>query len=325
MNDFHPIKLETFEEFPYQLVEWKLHDKCNYNCSFCGDENKLGRMGWFDHETNKKIVDSIANSKTNKPLWVQLTGGEPTLYPKYLDLLKYMKEKGLLIKMISNASRTIRWWKELRDAKVVDNIAFTFHSEQKADYKHVAEVSNLFLEEETVTVIAVTYVASSLSYALEGTEYLIENTGSYVSMNAMDFDSFRIDETMVSEEQFNKILNDYNLAYGKLMNVKKKSPIPREWYPVATTNVTYNDGSTQNKDVTQMMKLGENRFKGWLCEAGMDTMHIDGNKKFRGGCRRDATTFEPDKLTFFDKPFICDVADCYCAMDMITTKIKISE
>lgn len=321
----NPIKLQTFSEFPYQLVEWKLHDKCNYNCSFCGDENKLGKVGWFDFDTNKKIVDSIVASKTDKPLWVQLTGGEPTLYPKYIELLRYMKEQGLLVKMISNASRTLRWWKQLRDAQVVDNIAFTFHSEQQADYKHVAEVSNLFLDEETVTVIAVTYVASSLAYALEGTKYLVENTGSYVSMNAMDLETTRIDENIVSEEEFNQILNEYNLAYGKLMNVKKKSPIPREWYPVATTTVTYEDGSYEVKDVTQMMKLGENKFKGWLCKAGMDTMHIDGNMAYRGGCRRDATVFEPDKLKFFDKPFVCDVEDCYCAMDMITTKIRNTE
>ena len=325
MNKPFPIKVETFVEAPYKLVEWKLHDKCNYNCSFCGDENKLGIFGWQDLETNKKIVDGIVNGCKGKPYWIQLTGGEPTLYPKFLELVTYMKQQGAMIRLISNASRTIRWWKEVRDAGVLDIAALTFHSEQQADYRHIAEVSNLFLDEETITVIPITYVPGSLEYALEGAKYLTENTGSYISMNAMDLRNKTEDAKTFCEESFEEVLTKYNLAYGELMDKKKPSPIPKEFLSVNHTTVTYNDGSSELKDVTLMMKTGENKFEGWLCHAGMDSINIEPNMKFRGGCKRGGTNMEKGSFSFFDKPFVCDIDACFCAMDMITTKIRISD
>jgi|688.fasta_scaffold315465_2 organic radical activating enzyme len=320
-----PIKVQAYaDEFPYKLVEWKLHDKCNFNCSFCGDENKLGILGWLDLEANKAIVDSIVKSAKGSPLWIQLTGGEPTLYPNFIELLTYIKQQGAMIGLISNGSRTIRWWKLLKETKLIDLLFITFHSQQKADYKHIAEVTNLFLDEETVTINAVTYIEDSIDYAIEGIEYLIENTGSAISTNAMDFGSdSRLTETSIGAEKFNKIVNDYNIILGKNSQNKKQSTIPSHLMPFRSlVTIEYSDGSYQEKDVTQMMKLGENRFQDWTCFSGIDTMVIENGIKFRGGCKRDATTFESGNLTFFDKPFKCDVDDCYCAMDMITTKIK---
>lgn len=316
------IKIEKHQEFPYNLVEWKLHDKCNYDCYFCGDENKLGKFGWSDLETNKTIVDSMVASAT-KPLWVQITGGEPTLYPKFLELVTYMKSKGIYVRVISNGSRTLRWWKEMREADVLDIVFLTFHSQQQADYKHIAEISNLFLDSDAITVIPITYVPSSLGYAIEGAKYLVENTGSYISMNAMDLRPKPDEDKKFNEDEFEKALVEYNTAYGKLLTIKKQSSIPEELLkdPNSTT-IYYNDGTNEVKDVTLMMKLGENKFQDWTCYAGMDTMNIDGTFKYRGGCKRDKTKFEPGNLTFFDKPFKCDVDSCYCAMDMITTKIK---
>lgn len=320
----NPIKVEAHEKFPYKLVEWKLHDKCNYNCSFCGDENKLGKVGWANLETNKKIVDSIIKSAEGKPLWIQITGGEPTLYPNFIELARYIKQEGAYLSIITNGSRTVRWWKEFSDADLADVIYITFHSEQLADYYHLTEVTNLFLDKETIIINVITHVADSIEYALLGAEYLRENTGGFISMNAMDFGTSSITEQDIGKHNFDKVVNEFNISVGKRFeNEKKKTSIPPEHLPIrAGTTITYDDGSTEIKDVTQMMKLGENKFKDWMCYAGVDSMNIENNVKSRGGCKRDPVSFTPDTLTFFDKPFACDVTDCFCAMDMITTKIK---
>jgi hypothetical protein len=315
----NPVRTQTFDTLPYRIVEWKLHDKCNYNCSFCGDEHKLGLIGWKDFEENKRIIDSIAKACEGKPYWIQLTGGEPTLYPKLIELMQYMREKGAMVRMISNGSRTIRWWTRLRDAKVIDSLLLTFHSQQEASYSHLAEVSNLFHDEPTDVINLVTCVASSVDLALEGTEYLIENTGSMISMNAMDLVDSRVDETTIGVDRFER-LKEYSLAYGKLIDTKTPPTIPKEYMQALNTIITYDDGSSEEKDVTLMMKTGENQFKDWYCEAGIDSMNIEVNVKSRGGCRRDPTPFDPDTLSFFDKPFKCDVKSCYCAKDMILTK-----
>lgn len=319
-----PIKVQAYDKFPYKLVEWKLHDKCNYNCPFCGDENKLGKVGWNDFETNKAIVDSIVDSANGEPVWIQITGGEPTLYPKFIELVSYAKQRGAYVSVISNGSRTIRWWKELREANVLDLLYITFHSQHPADYQHIAEVSNLFLDAETIIISVSTYMVDSIDYALDGVDYLTENTGNFVSMNAMDLLSDPITPESIGQNRFDKILTRFNTAVGKRFEQeKKKTSIPRELIPLRlNATITYDDGSAESKDVTQMMKLGENRFKDWICSAGMDSMNIENGVKYRGGCKRDATPFEAGNLKFFDKPFKCDVDDCYCAMDMIATKLR---
>lgn len=326
MINRQPIKVEAFTEFPYRLVEWKLHDKCNYNCFFCGDENKLGKVGWYDLETNKKLVDSIVKSAGDKPLWVQYTGGEPTLYPKFVELLEYTKSKNALVYVISNGSRTLRYWKELRDSKSLDILTITFHSQQLADYKHIAELANLFMDEETIVLVAVTYVKESIDYAIEGIEYLKDNTACIISTNAMDIVPYKIDETTIGKEKFDKLLNEYNLMFGKRFSEKRLSKIDPNIMPWPTkTQITYDDGTIEEKNVTNLMKLGENNFKGYECHAGMDTMNIEYGFKFRGGCKRDKTAFDPENLTFFEEPFVCDVDSCFCHMDMITTKLKKSD
>lgn len=318
-----PVKIQTYDKFPYKFVEWKLHDKCNYDCFFCGDENKKGVIGWKDLETNKKIVDSIAEACAGHPFWIQLTGGEPTLYPHFVELVCYMKEKGAFTSVITNGSRTLRWWKQLKDAKILDMLLITFHSQEKASYEHLADVSNLFRDEEVLVATLSTYTKDSIDYVLEGLDYLIENTGNIITTNAMDIIPYRVDENTVGKEKFDKILNEYSLRFGNYFQDKTHSTVPGHLLPIRVdTTVFYDDGSMENKNVVQMMKLGQNRFENWNCYAGIDTMNIENDYKFRGGCKRDKTKFEPSQLNFFDKPFVCDVYDCYCANDMITTKIK---
>ncbi len=322
----HAVKVQTYERLPYKLVEWKLHDKCNYDCPFCGDENKKGLVGWSDFETNKKIVDSIAASCKDSNYWIQITGGEPTLYPKFIELLKYMREKGAWISVISNGSRTLRWWKELAEADVVDLLYLTFHSQQQASYKHLVDVSNLFFDKETLVINMSTYTVDTLDYLFEGLDYLVANTGNIIVTNAMDTITYRIDETMIGKEKFDKLIESYNIQRGNRFADKKMSKVPFELMPLATTSVvTYNDDTNETKNIIQMMKNGENRFEGWECYAGIESMNIENGFKYRGGCKRDKTKFKPENLTFFEKPFICDVADCYCGIDMVMTKIKIRE
>lgn len=318
-----PVKIQTFQKFPYKFVEWKLHDKCNYDCPFCGDENKKGLVGWDILETNKEIVDSIANACAGEPFWIQITGGEPTLYPKFIELLHYMKEKGAYTSLISNGSRTIRWWKQLVEANVLDLLFLTFHSQQKADYKHLADVSDLFLNETTLVINMSTYTIDTLDYLFEGLDYLKDNTSNLIVTNAMDTITYRIDENLIGKDKFQKLVESYNIQRGAKFKDKKFGSIPFNLMPLATTTqVTYDDLSTETKNVIQMMKNGENRFEGWECLAGIDSMNIENGYKFRGGCKRDKTKFEANKLKFFTEPFICDVVDCYCGIDMITTKIK---
>lgn len=323
MTNKFPVKVETYEGSPpYKFIEWKLHDKCNYDCSFCGEENKLGIRGWFDLEKNKAIVDRIADICGDTPYWIQLTGGEPTLYPKLIELMSYMRQKGAYTSILTNGSRTIRWWKMMRDAKVLDILYITYHCEQNADSHHIANVINLFHDEPVLTMVSSTYTKDSVQDAFDGSTYILENTGAWVNMYAMSLIDYHIDASTVTEELFEKI-KSINGVPGKLNITKKLSEIPRHLLGLkSTTVVTFSDDSAEEKNLLMMTKLAENRFEGWTCEAGMNTLKIEDDFISRGGCRRDGIPFSLDNIKFYDKPFKCDVFDCFCYIDMVSTKTK---
>tara|TARA_B100001057_G_scaffold499844_1_gene612110 strand:- start:3015 stop:4001 length:987 start_codon:yes stop_codon:yes gene_type:complete len=75
----------------------------------------------------KKLVDLIYEKEGSNVLW-SLTGGEPTLNPKFLDLCAYIREKGRkYISVTTNGSRTLKYHKDLFD--LVDGITQSFHFE----------------------------------------------------------------------------------------------------------------------------------------------------------------------------------------------------
>jgi len=83
---------------------------CNARCNFC---HIWGDKGWalknrkeqslehIDLKVAKRFIDE-ALSKTGKPFWVMLTGGEPTLYKNFENLVGYLKRKELPIILLTN-------------------------------------------------------------------------------------------------------------------------------------------------------------------------------------------------------------------------------
>jgi organic radical activating enzyme len=315
-----PIKTEAEFSVPYKFIEWMITDKCNYDCSFCGDENKIGARGRLDLETNKKIVDAIAAACKGSPYWVQLTGGEPTIYPKLIELLSYLKEKGAMIKLVSNGSRSLRWWEEIRDRRLIDTLFISYHSQQHADYEHLANVINLFQEEETVTIILATYVKETVDLVLEGCAYLKANTGALLCINAMDIDAEFMD-SIIETGKFDQI-NKYTWVSGDLITTKTKSKFPIKMLISPEIKITYDDSSIEVGNMSHFMKVGKNKFLGWQCDIGLETMKIEIDKIYRGGCRVGGKEFSLTNIKFWDKPITCPKAGCWCGTDMYFTKIK---
>lgn len=64
---------------------------CNLRCSFCyAKETGYIENDMIEYENLKKIVDFCSVANVN---YIVFTGGEPALYPKLIDILKYIKSK----------------------------------------------------------------------------------------------------------------------------------------------------------------------------------------------------------------------------------------
>lgn len=91
-------------------ISLRITNLCNHRCAVCGQYGEKGYMhttngkhlfNTLDVEVYKKLVDEVAYYK---PLFY-LTGGEPFLYPKLMELMKYIKQKGCLATLVTNGSR----------------------------------------------------------------------------------------------------------------------------------------------------------------------------------------------------------------------------
>ena len=320
-----PIKLERADAPEYRVIEWKIHNVCNYNCSFCFDDNKDGSVRWLSLEEYKKQFDKLYSVCDGMPYWVQLTGGEPTLYPELIELLTYIKSKGAYTSILSNGSRTIRWWKELRENNLLDVLYITHHSEQKADYKHNAEVMNLFLDSQTETICVVTHVLNSLDSAFEAYDYLIENTGAVISLKSMNIKEYDI-YLMYTDSQLNKIKKS-TMQSGLLRKDKILCNIPEHlqlWHTFL--KVEYDDGSIEEMRAQTFLKNNRPKFKNWKCANGKYFMKLEGDKILRGVCGEGNIININDVGLKFQEDYItCTMDMCWCRSDLAAPKYMVNE
>lgn len=315
-----PIKVEKATTTNYKFIEWMLHNVCNYDCSFCEDTNKNGSIRWNTLDKYKLYVDKLINVCNGKTVWFQFTGGEPTLFPELLELLEYIKSKGAYISLISNGSRTIRWWQELKEKQCLDYLFITCHTEQIESVDHIIKVLDLFHNEQIQTTCMITHTINSIEKALTFRKLLEEKTGTVILFKAMmivDYDIY----SLYTTEQSKEIMK--SLSYGKNFSTKVKPKYPDSHRFTSNIKVTYNDNSTKILDPQVIFKTKQNNFKNWKCAVGIDTMRIVGNNIYRGVCGMGDVQYSlDDDFKFSDDFIVCNTDRCFCATDLITTKIK---
>lgn len=319
MDKIIPIKVEKYVPIAFKSFQWKIHNVCNYNCSFCDSTNKSGSQRWFKLDQYYKYIDKLHELSKGMPYWFQFTGGEPTLFPHFIELTKYAKNKGANVGVCTNGIRSLRWWEEIKNEKTLDFLFLTYHSEQTNDYKHIADVVNLFHDQTTRTVVAVTHVYNSFSIAVEAHSYLLENTGAIVNLKAMYIDNIY---NIYTPEELNYLLkNNYKL--GKLNNSKKKSDLSDDLLIRHTLKVTHNNNDVTKVDPQYLVKTQKNKFTGWDCEIGYHNMRIDYDIVHRGVCEvGDARNLDDENLSFSTDTVSCTRPECFCNADLVATKYR---
>jgi len=104
LPDFHLWKQTEEKRVPLS-AEIELTERCNNNCTHCyinlpaNDQDAKKRELSF--EEIREIVDEAVEMGC---LWWLITGGEPLLRQDFTDIYLYLKEKGLLTSVFTNAT-----------------------------------------------------------------------------------------------------------------------------------------------------------------------------------------------------------------------------
>jgi organic radical activating enzyme len=118
---------------PYQIL-WDLGRLCNYDCSYCWPNVHNRHEKHKDYNDIVNVCDNIINnwSKGDTIRW-NFGGGEPTLHPNFLDLLKFLKSKNQWIMVTSNGTRDYKYWSQA--VKYLNSINLSAHFEGLKDEK----------------------------------------------------------------------------------------------------------------------------------------------------------------------------------------------
>jgi len=77
------------------LANVDLTNRCNLTCPVCfANANAAGYVYEPDFETVRKMLQALRDEKPVAGRIVQISGGEPTIYPRFLDVLRMAREMG---------------------------------------------------------------------------------------------------------------------------------------------------------------------------------------------------------------------------------------
>ena len=133
-------------------IEWVVSNVCNYSCSYCVEDLYGGSSGQPDHEKALKFFDYLHKEIVSGPKLLNLTGGEPTVWPKLIPFIKGL-DKSYFTQLTTNGSRTVKWWSRLLDN--YDNlarVAISTHLEF-AKIEHILQVSKLLHDKTSLTIL----------------------------------------------------------------------------------------------------------------------------------------------------------------------------
>lgn len=322
MQKTFPIKVERLHPKTVKVIEWKIHNVCNYDCSFCGIGCKDGTSRWLSLDQYKEYADKIISACAGSPFSVQITGGEPTLFPHLIELMLYLRKNGANVGLMTNGSRTLRWWTEFRDANCIDYLGLTYHSEQTANYEHIKEVANLFHNEPVTVILSVTHTRLSLDQAFIAHDYLLKNTGVTLSMVPMAINNEDI-YSKYSPEHLNRLKANSGRV-GDLSSTKKRGLNYGMFSRML--KITDNTGNTSATSAGLLMKEQQNNFKGWDCFIGSTDLTIDVDIVYRGQCYLGPTqNLKTDQLSFPTDSITCTLPRCTCSKDIMDTKVRTIE
>ena len=310
-------KLEhTNPEFTnWFVVNWCLGNTCNFECSYCPEGLHDGSKGWPELDTIKNFVDKVVEQVAPKKVYFEFTGGEVTLYKHFTELCQHVTSLGAKVGLISNGSRTIKWWESHK--QYFDHVCLSFHPEQ-ADPDHFLEVVKL-CHNDIRTHVNIMMSPEKFDLCVDVANRAVELGNISFAMQPLihDFGSVLYDYTPEQKEIIDK---QWHL-FGKFIKFDKHF----EYYRGAMVKV-YPNGRRISAAPHVLINEKENNWFGWKCYAGVEQLIVDMDGFiYRGWCKVGGFLDRIDNpnLVLEKDPVICDKTMCHCNFDIMSTKEKV--
>jgi MoaA/NifB/PqqE/SkfB family radical SAM enzyme len=279
-------------------IEWNLGKRCNYDCSYCPASIHDNSSPHTDIEILKATVDKLMT--LGKPIRLSFTGGEPTVHPKFKELIKYCNHVGVSwISVTTNGTLPYEFYASLD----VDQLLFSIHLEY--DWKRVFNTLESIADSTKIKVIAQImahhdHMDAVLQLRAKCLLAEIPSTVRRIRWTEGDHDLF----------------DDMRYNPDHLTWIKEQD---------ATVQGNCVIDGEQIIHANDVIKLHLNKYKDWTCNAGIESLMINWDGEVhRATCRVGGSLGNIYEGTFVvpSDPVICTRDWCTCAADIPLTKYK---
>ena len=280
-------------------IEWNIGKRCNYDCSYCPSSIHDNTSPHTDIEMLKATVDKL--TRLGKSIRLSFTGGEPCVHPKFLELVKYCKHVGITwVSVTTNGTLPYEFYSVLE----ADQIVFSIHLE--FDWKRVFNTIESIVNSTDKKVIAQImahhdHMEAVMQLRARCILAHIPTTIRRIRWTEGDHDLF----------------DDMRYNPDDLTWIKEQD---------ATIQGNCVIDDSQIIHANDIIKLHKNQYKGWSCNAGLESLMInwDGDVH-RATCRVGGSLGNIYNNTFNmpTEPVICNRNFCTCAADIPLSKVNV--
>lgn len=326
MHDFQNIPFQNIVKFGQQTmldsdlfaVSWILGRFCNYKCSYCWPYARTDTPDHYPLDVYKRTIDDIkfqARQNGFKRFHWSFSGGEPTAYKNFMELTRYLDDGPntpyTSIHMTTNLSPGLKWWKQWADTADMlarKSITASYHEEHAKEKDFIAKCLQLMHDRVFVTVNQV-MVPERFWETYERCKR-IASRGINVTLKPQ------------SNETATAIVDGYTPEMIETM----RTGFPQHVHGFELYQIRLTDENNHQYFLDQAERFnafGFNKFEGWDCNSGYQSVIIRGNEVKRGYscCDQPLGTIEHG-FSLFKYPTACVTSSCVSSADSKIPKCK---
>lgn len=303
---------------PLFSTSWILGRFCNYKCSYCWPYARSDTLDHLEYNVYTHTVDEIKKQARaqgfNEFHW-SFSGGEPTAYKRLLDLTKHLDDGPITpyqsVHMTTNLSPSKGWWKNWASITSMlqrRSITASYHDEFAKEQAFGDKCLQLI--DDTVHVTINQVMVPEKFFELYARMEKFHNRGINVTLKPQ------------SDPTASSVVSGYTDQMIDIMRTGfPQRSQGEELYQIALydrDNIEYLFDQAERFNA-----FGFNKFKGWDCNSGYQSVIIRGNEVKRSySCHDTPLGTLTDGFNLFNGPRACITSSCVSSADSKVPKCK---
>ena len=311
------IGIQTFEK-PVMQIDIDLSNHCNYSCSYCGPYFNGGTSSWQNYKKIISLVEAVQEKYPNVNIFLQLKGGEPTQWPDLNNFLDTISTyKNIEIGIITNLSRTKRFWKDLNFTKV-SRVLGSFHAAQ-ADSNQFIENAKVLWDNGKTTNFSLLLLMDK-PYFRKIIKLVNETKKLEPPCNELVrfFSPLKI---LLSDDSVTQYNNEEEEIIRNMQGdqIGEKPDSIYTWNTFSNINKAHDDPRVYE----QILQSEQVDYRGWICYAGIRKLMINSDGDiYVAQCKINKLGNINTTWKFNDEPVTCTIRNCACLSDIQIPKHK---